>query len=79
MPNKIVEDKMTKLVGLLGDMAEKDASMSLTLAQQLTLPKSAGKSFATYMTTRIFGIRIIRFHPVWKSMIRRSETRYQFT
>ena len=23
MPNKIVEDKMTKLVGLLGDMAEK--------------------------------------------------------
>lgn len=79
MPNKIVEDKMTKLVGLLGDMAEKGCVDELDSGPTTDFAKECWESFATYMTTRIFGIRIIRFHPVWKSMIRRSETRYQFT
>ena len=45
MPNKIVEDKMTKLVGLLGDMAEKECVDELDSGPTTDFAKECWEKF----------------------------------
>ena len=79
MPNKIVEDKMTKLVGLLGDMAEKGCVDELDSGPTTDFAKECWEKFCDIYDNPDFRHSYYTISSSLESMIRRSETRYQFT
>lgn len=78
MSKEIVEDKMTQLTELLGDIVERGCADELDSEPTTDLQKSAGIDSQRYTVTRIFATPITPYLLAWKSTIRRSEIHFRY-